>query len=538
MAYSDNPGMRGLGASMSYGDMPNDMYLRKIEKTDMYEDPEQVNNHLRSLLVDFKPDKPFLASDEARHPNDRGGGFHSKRFLNLRHHGVAGDADDPYLPDGTYLGHIGGGNDRDPRGSAIGPDMRKHRDQQMARGAFIKFSNDNDYSVPEQGISPETMVNNIKSGMYMFKDRYQNFETAKDSWHNGGTGLSKKTRISGDIAKITMDGTVMDLTDATQGNRQDATAQLSSDPTIAYRHSTPDHKVKIAKYGAVRANQFLKDNNWQNNRQSAFMDHNMGSEINGQMVNKQLANLIIDVEGIRKTKQVVAQGAEYSDSEKTQIRSKKLHPDDVYKILMITGSQVETAHQQFDGKLVKRYAPKTKYDNNKIWKNVTVNHKVLYSLQQANRTKNQKEAKDLRESIEESAAAQELFEDTINRQTVKYGKGNRRKAEDNRTIEDSRMTKTYAGVKPSKHNRVHNKIDVTDYNHYSLTADQRLGNRNKKSSNNTKKNEYEQDRDRLDFGIYDKATLEDSRMHMGRALQHMRESTDDFGEELGDQDLL
>lgn len=529
--YSDNPGMRGLGASGAYGNMPEDMYLRKIEQTNMYEDPMQVENHIRGLLVDFKPDKPFLASDVARHPDDRGGGFHSKRFLNLRHHGVAGAVDDPYLPDGTFLDHEF--TERDPRGTALGPNMRKHYEQQMARASYIKFYDDNDLSVPEQGINPEQMVSNIKSGMYMFKDRYKNFATARGGWHNGGTGFGRDgVRLNSDVGKYSMDGTILDLTEAKQGNRHDAVAKLSADTTIAPRHSTPDHRFKIAKYGTVRVKQSIKQNDWTNNRQSVFQDHNTSVAINGIMANKQLANLIIDLDGIRKTKQVIAQGADYGDSRNNQIRSRKIHPDDIYKIFMITGSQPNTANQQFEGMRIHRYGPVRKHNNREAMENVQINHHILESMQLATKASRERDVKDLREQIAESAANNEFYIEVNNRQLGKKGKGNRRDAEDNRHIEDTKEVKTYAGIMPSKTNRVHEKIDVHDYGKYSLQTKQRHGKRSGLTSNNTYQNEYEQDRGLLDFGTYDRAKRGDKKTHMGRNLQYMRGTSGDFGDEL------
>jgi len=535
--YTDNPGMRGLGASGAYGTMSEDMYLRKIEQTDMYEDPMQVENHIRSLLVDFSPDTPFLASDQIRSSDDRGGGFHSKRFLNLRHHGVAGDESDPYLPDGTFLDHEF--TERDPRGSAVGPDMRKHYEQQLARAAFIKFYDDNDYSVPEQGITPEKMISNIKSGMYQFKDRYQNFDESMGAWHNGGTGLGRKDhRYTSDVAKYTMDGTIIDLADAEQGNRTDAVARLSADPNVSFRHSTPDHRFKISKYGAVRTSQFLHDNDWQNNRQSAYLDHNRSVEIDGQLVNKQLANLIIDLQGIRETKQAVAQGAEYGDSYNTQIRSKKLHPDDVYKIMQIVGTQTPTANELLDGQRVHRYGPVRNHNNRDVLEQVHINHKIIESMQLATRKLKERERKDLREQILYTAADQGIYNEASTRARVEKSVTNNRESMDNRYIEDAKVTKSYAGIRPSKTNRIHDKYDVTDYGHHSLNTKLRGGKRKGFSTNNTHQNEYEQDRNRLDFGVFDRAARADKHDHMGRNLHGMETNSDDFGEEVGDADLL
>ena len=58
----------GTGNSLSgqYGDMPFDMYLRKIEQSCDYENPNQVDDYQRDLLKDFRPDAAFFESDQAR----------------------------------------------------------------------------------------------------------------------------------------------------------------------------------------------------------------------------------------------------------------------------------------------------------------------------------------------------------------------------------------------------------------------------------------------------------------------------------------
>jgi hypothetical protein len=531
MAYTDYPGMRGLGASGAYGTMPEDMYLRKIEATNMVEDPFQVENYLRAEMRDFKPDKPFLASDQIRSSDDRGGGFHSKRFLNLRHHGTPGAPEDPYLPDGTFLDHQF--MERDPRGHATTPDMRKHYEQQMARAGLIKFYNDEDLSVPEQGISPEQMVSNIKSGMYMFKDRYKNFSESYGNWHNGGSGLTRRSCLVSNAAKQTMDGTIMDLADATQKNRTDAVSKLSMDPRVAFRHSTPDHRVKISKYGAVRVQQSVQENDWSRNRSGAFLDHNTGEVIDGQRVNKQLANLIADIQGLRETKQEIAKGAEYSDSFQNQVRSKKMSQDDVYKLLMIRGTQPRSANEELSGH-VHRNAPVLRSDNRKAMNKASINHEILESMQNATRRKKE-DRKDIREHVQNTIAIEGFTTEVSNRSfKQKKEPGNRETRASNR-FRESKSTKTYSGIKPSNDNSIHSKVDVMQSGHESWLSKHKRRRLTNPTSNTTSNNDYEQDQGRLDFGVYDKAFKEDAREHMGRNAG--TEISDEMGEEIGELDL-
>jgi hypothetical protein len=504
MAYTDYDGMRGLGASGSYGTIPEDVYLRKIESSAVYEDPNAVDDHFRSTLVDWKPDKPFFASDLPRSSNDPGGGFGSVERLNLRHSGGR-STEDPYLPDGTFLDWEFA--ERDPRGTATGPDMRRHYDQQIARASLIKVYNDNDYSVPEQGINPARMVANIKSGMYQFKDRYANFEESQDAWHNGGTGLNKVRGLNGesDVAKYTMDGTVMDLADSTQRNRADAVAVLSADPTIAFRHSTPDHRFKISRYGPVRASQFLKENDWTNNRLSAFMDHNSSVVIDGYRVNKQLANLIIDLQSGRETRQEVAKGAHYDDSRSAANRSSRLAADDVYKLMMmgVQTSQAPAANVAMEGQRVHRSAAVRRADSTAAREGTQYNHVVLDSMQQATRTGETKKKSDLRAAIEQAAVVPELMTENAPRHTAdaRNRKSISRESLALHPVEESKSIANYAGVKPIQ-KPTNDMLAFEEYGSSSLDTQQRRGNRSKRISNDTTRNEGDTDQGALDFGVY------------------------------------
>ncbi len=79
--------------------MPESFYLKKMETTCIYEDPDQLENFYRQSLKDISPDKPFFESDQPRYNN------FSQDRLNLRHYGKRVETL-PYLPDGTFLDHV------------------------------------------------------------------------------------------------------------------------------------------------------------------------------------------------------------------------------------------------------------------------------------------------------------------------------------------------------------------------------------------------------------------------------------------------
>lgn len=538
MAYSDSPNMHGLGASGAYGEIPSDIYMRKIEQTNLYEDPEQVNKHMRSLLSDFRPDKPFLAAHETRSGDDRGGGFASRERLSLRHTGSRAGTE-AWLPDGTFLEMT----ERDPRGHALGPDMRKHRDQQFARAPLVKLYDDSDYSVPESGITPTQMVSNIKGGMYQFKDRYQNFSTAFDGWSNG-TGNINKVRDRTAKELVTLDGTITDLSDATVANRQDATARLSADPKVAYRHSTPDHRFKVARYGMVKVKQFLTDNNWQNNRLSTFEEQSRLHLIDGQMVNKQLASFILDATGQRETKQAIAQGADYGDSYGAQIRSRKISPDDLVKLNILVSqqgqTQAPTANAQLDGVSVHRSGGRNTHDNRLLANNVQFNHEIAQSMKQATRTlRNMASVENTRERIVQSASDSGVYREVNTRGRIeRVNERHSRSSHATQHAEDGRATMNYAHIKPAAN---HKKMQNTAYENFAAVARNTINRsiqQGPTKNRSTADSENEQSRDAYELNVFDRADRVDRAEHMGRPIQASVDGDIDFGVEFGSTDLV
>jgi len=526
MSYKDIS-VHNLGDSGAYGLIPEDFYLRKIEQSALKEDPYVIEDHMRKLLVDFRPDDPFLASDDPRDPSDRGSGPHSTQFLNLRHYGVFGEEADPYLPDGTFLDFEF--TEKDPRGIATGPDMRKHMEQQYARSAFIKFSNDEDWSIPETGINPVKMVENIKSGMYQYKDRYKNFNESQDSWHNGGTVQTGRVHNS-TINNVTTDGTIKDLTDTSQINRRDAVSMLSNDPTIAFRQSVPDHRFKIAHYGFTRVNQDKNYQNWSNNRGSTFLDHANMAMVNGELVNKSLARLILDLQGQRKIREQVVQGDRFNDSAVNQAARKRIDTADVYKALQIGGmvSASASANEAFTDKRVHRYNVLPKCDQRETSKLVEHNHFVADAIVQAvKRIKGRSEADllDLREYVHTSSPEANPSQTSVNKHLSKHSAtaNQTRSAVDTRYIEQQRTSMNYSGAKPMSNRNALSNAATEQYGSISLNTIDRQGRRTNSTNKSVVNNEYEQDLNKLDFGTFDKATKE--RPKYGRNSQYAMDNS-------------
>lgn len=548
MNYSDLPNLRGLNASGAYGLIPEDVYLRKIETTDMPEDPMNIENHIRSLLVDFRPDAPFLESDMPRDPSDRGGGKHSTEILNLRHF-AAITPDDPYLPDGVFLDQVF--MERDPRGIATGPDMRKHYEQQLDRAAFIKLYNDDDYSVPETGINPVKMVENINSGFYQFKDRYKNFHDSEDGWQNGGIGNKGKPWTSEKkLENYTTDGTIMDLADAAQGNRRDATAKLSSDPSIGFRYTTPDHRFGIAHYGFTRVAQDKTDQSWNNNRGNSFQDHANMTLVDGTLMNKMLARLIVDLQGQRQTKQILAQETPFNDSGTQQMAKRKVSPDDIYKIMRIGGraSHAPDANQLFEGIYVNKYGNMPMNNNRRLAEKTEINHEILQAMDQAVRNTKTSGATphgnlEARTRIEESGAHEGFLVEGRNARPAAKSKRSqtdeRDRVEQTRHVSDNadKITMNYASFRPKETFRTNDKVDTQGFGAHSLQTQERGKNKKNARARTTSDNEYDIDQGRLDFGVYDKANKISARETLGRRQSALDTEEDPYGREVNEVDV-
>lgn len=450
------------------GTIPYDEYLRKIQQTDLREDPDQYEKYIRKQLSDFRPDEPFFESDQVRDPNDRGSGFGSRERLSLRYSGARSE-EEPYLPDGTFLDHEF--MERDTRGTQNTPDFAAARKQREARAKFVKFYNDDDYSVPETGVNPVQMVSLIRGAQQQFKDRFKNFDESMDSWHNGSAA------VRGDrshVAMITTDGTIINLAEATQALRQDPVNVLSNRTAAMLRHTAADHRVKTSKYGMLRPTMDIDYNTWNTNRYNSYLDHQIPIEINGQMINRSLAMMILDLEGQRTTKQIVTHGTNYDDSQVNLLREMRLrlNPEDLYKMIMLnmaSTTQTKSANEEFfEGKQVVRHA-KFDGDIRQLLNAGEINHDVALSMAQSTRELGNRRTDDLRKFVRKSATDNGLYKENRNRLAgVRETKNTLvREGLDTRSIEDQKETKTYGGIKPST---VYNPQGVLDFEAFKKSS--------------------------------------------------------------------
>ena len=219
----------------SYGAIDDGMVARKYEETAFYEDKDQVEDMHRDTLMDFRPDQAVLESDIARRD------YQSTSRIKLRE-GSRGD--NPEHPE-IFIGFM----DRDPRGAMQGPDMKQAANQAWARRRFVEAGmyNDDDHSVPSQGIHPAKMQHLIKHSYGDFKHRFKNFSTGKEALKPGMHPRSH--RIGSEVDKLYADSERMDnlMPDGVQFNRG-KTGELSNNTNIGWWRTT-DHEFTVAQYG-------------------------------------------------------------------------------------------------------------------------------------------------------------------------------------------------------------------------------------------------------------------------------------------------
>ncbi len=435
------------------GSLPDDMLLDKYKVSNVEFDPDEYDKFARRTLADFRPDAPFLESDQPRDPSDRGSGTLSTMRISLRENGWRAE-ESPWLEEGQFLDHHA--LERDPRGVNNEPDFNEYKRQSIARAPYIKFYKDDDFSVPESGINPVRMVEMRRQSQGFLAKRMTNFDESKESWHNGGI---KRGGLTSRVVFQTNSGAILDLAEATAKNRQDLVDRASNALPSVLRWSGPDHRIKIASYSDIRPMIDIKETNYSANREKAELDHARNKQINGDMKNKFMALLITDLEGMRQNKQLVTHGAVYGDSEVQQTRqaNQKLNPEDIYKLIQISAPLPENA--TFDD--AKNRSKMTNGDFRVALSSTKMNHEIVESINSAVRKRVDLKTGDLREQIAQSAADYGLYNDSSNRKNGDLpAPTQNRHGLDTQFKEESKTIRNFAHIKPMTY---HPTIDRTKF---------------------------------------------------------------------------
>lgn len=291
-----------------YGDINPYQFPGKWESTNLYEDPNQVENFYRNTLKDFSPDVPAQSSDAPRRD------YLNNARLTLRHTGTMSGLD-PENPD-LFLGFT----DRDPRGYLLEPNGEEWKRQSWARKEMFEpqFKNDADWSVPSQGVHPNTKYAQMRATLPWFKSRFRNFETSKTGWHNGGV---IEIPHASNVDKVCAQTEKLDciLADMELKSRQHKTTLLSNNFNMGYR-ITPSHKFKVAEYGKLY-------------RATPMMDH--VSQLTYISPDQKLSQFLIDNPGSAPKANIVIMSAHTSNSAAAEARKMRhLKGEEMAKHLM------------------------------------------------------------------------------------------------------------------------------------------------------------------------------------------------------------
>lgn len=383
-------GLTGSGNSIS-----QEMYQKKMEMTCIFEDPDQLNNYFRSSLKDLRPDLPMFESDQKRTNN------YSQDRLNLRHCGKRVAAT-PDLPDGTFLDYAF--LEKDVRGIRLDPNMNKYKDQQFARGKFIRHGIDDDNSVPSSGWNPTKVMKDIKGQYYNLKNRLKIFEESQYGRHNGGTQQVERNLQKNNYMQQHNDRKPI-MRDETGYNRNNVVNDLSNNTSIGWKRTT-DHRFQVAKYGQMRNNAKLDDQDWSKNRANARVEHDILLSWKDQTVSKALTLKMIDIAKKKSADIENGKNISFEEGLDSQVRSVKLTPADLCGIQAHDSkmSQDDAAHTMLYGDQVSHrkgshiiHNP----DSNLMAKTV-IDPFILDFMSSINRKMSPREIDDLRNQIIQS----------------------------------------------------------------------------------------------------------------------------------------
>lgn len=170
---------------LPFGGMPYDRILEKLEETDPelvaevrgfdeFHDLEgEYGDYVRSEIIDWTPDTPFLESDHTR----RDPGL-SRSILNLRYNGTRGSQ--PELPRHPELFYGFTGND--PRGAVNDPRFDQVRGHITARAAdlTVRMGDNDDHHIAERPWTAQSISYGKKEIHRRLKDSTRVFTVQKE----------------------------------------------------------------------------------------------------------------------------------------------------------------------------------------------------------------------------------------------------------------------------------------------------------------------------------------------------------------------
>lgn len=228
--------MPSSGQSGQYGLIPQNVFRQKYEVTNII-DPTSADDYFRDTLKDLSCDATFFESDHTRTDT------HAEEFLSLRHSGHR-SGEVPDAPD-LFLELT----DRDPRGTALDPNMRTIADQSWERASSYKFYSDSDNSVTEREKRPQQLIQQLRDQFENIKSRMKWFTTSKDSFAAGGNYTQSQLSRTDTIEHQKGLSTRGEIQTAAKTN---LTTMMSNNMPLGWEQ-TSDLEFKVASYGQIRS---------------------------------------------------------------------------------------------------------------------------------------------------------------------------------------------------------------------------------------------------------------------------------------------
>jgi hypothetical protein len=399
--------MPGGSLQGSYGSMPISKYLEKMEQTCLFEPEDQLDNYMRDSLKNTDTDAPLFESDQPRRDN------HSRERLSLRHTGRRTEAE-PFLPDGTFTDFEF--LNADPRGTAVGPDMMKHRKQQEARGKFIKMGYDDDMSVPSEGRSQARVIQDIKGGFYQVKNRLKVFDESMGTFNTSGVHHAVKT--TQDRCLQSQDEKAPEMQDEICNTRSSKVADLSNNTSIGWRRTT-DHRFQIAKYNQVRSSMSKDKVDVLKNRENSQIAHDVFNTTQDVANAKSLAIKMIDLSNKKRNEMKAVNNALMGTSKKQKnTKSKRILSKDLINMRIgVKKSQDPTANETLGGDMrqhVRGDMTKPQLDTNRS-KKAIVDPFIIGFISSYNKNFTKQQTDDLREKVLKSGVFYGLLQDQSNK---------------------------------------------------------------------------------------------------------------------------
>lgn len=367
------------------GTMPFELYMRKYEQTGQYvEEPDQFNNYQRSLLSDFRPDKPYLESDMPRRENM------SESQLNVRYLGTRSQYT-PQLPDGTFLDYEFLAPD--PRGHTQEANWNKYTEEGIARAQNVKFTSDDDFTLHESPIGGFNMSEKRASMLDEYRQRWKNFHTSKDGWTSG---ILKPKLNPSQLCNIATEQHNQFMEEGLCYNKTNIVPYLSNVVPLGYQ-TTGDHEFNIASYSQVRSTRSLSEDDWRKNRANTYLDQDYYISYKDNIVPKSVAMTMIDMSQKKYNETQSLRNYKFANSQETDLRKQNFVADIMKNSAQTIANLPKGPMQETDSYAHggRQFVPKI--GDSKL--KTKLSHELAKTMTSVNRGIGKKDIGDLREDV-------------------------------------------------------------------------------------------------------------------------------------------